>query len=106
MTRGSLLRWGIGVLISAVLVVLAYRGTDGRVIVDTISHAQAGPTVWAIVTMVLSLVLKSWRWILCFEPDDELTVWQSVAAYGIGNASTQAIPSRLGDLVRVYVLGL
>jgi len=105
MTRASWLRWLIGLGVSAVLIVLAYRGTDGKVIVDTIAHAQPSYTVASMFCLLASFAIRCWRWRLCFDPEDEVTIGQSVGAYGIGNASTQVIPSRLGDLVRVYVLG-
>lgn len=106
MTRSAWLRWTLGLFVSAALIVVAYRGTDGRVIVDTITQAKPEYVILGLICLMVTLVVRSWRWMLCFEPRDQLTAAQSVAAYGIGTASTQVVPSRLGDLVRVYVLGV
>jgi uncharacterized protein (TIRG00374 family) len=43
---------------------------------------------------------------LCFERSDHVSFWQANAAYSIGSLSGQTVvPARLGDLVRVWVLG-
>ncbi len=51
------------------------------------------------------MLLRAWRWMLCFEEDHSISILDSLAAYSLGSLSTFVIPARLGDLVRVYVVG-
>ena len=105
MNRGAWLRWGLGLALSAVFVWLAYRGTDVQDIARRIASAKPADFALSILAFLAASVLRSYRWQLCFEGSDRVSFAESFGAYGLGALSTQVIPARLGDLIRVYVLG-
>ena len=105
MTRGAWLRLAGGLVVSAVLVWLAYRGIDLGDIGRRIASAKPADFALSVAAFLAASLLRSRRWQLCFERSDDVSFGQAFGAYGLGALSTQAIPARLGDLVRVYVLG-
>ena len=105
MTRSAWLRFAAGLLVSAVFVWLAYRGIDLHDIVERIASARPGDFALSVAAFLAASMLRSLRWQLCFEPSDDVSFGQAFGAYGLGALSTQVIPARLGDLIRVYVLG-
>lgn len=105
MSRKAWLRFGIGLVISALFVWLAFRGLDLGEIGQRIATARPGEFALSVAAFLAASLLRSYRWQLCFEPQDEVSFGQSYGAYGLGSLSTQVIPARLGDLIRVYVLG-
>lgn len=105
MTRKAWLRFGLGIVISIVFIWLAFRGLDLGEIGRRISGAKRAEFGLSVLMVLVSSVLRSYRWQLCFEAEDQVTFSQSFGAYGLGALSTQVIPARLGDLIRVYVLG-
>jgi uncharacterized protein (TIRG00374 family) len=105
MNRKAWLRFGLGVVISAGFIWLAFRGLDLGEIGRRMAGAKPADFGLSVAAFMVASVLRSWRWQLCFEPADGVNFGQSFGAYGLGSLSTQVIPARLGDLVRVYVLG-
>ena len=105
MTGKAWLRFGIGLIVSAVFVWLAFRGLDMGAIGRRIASARPAEFGLSVVAVLAAAVLRSYRWQLCFEAEDGVGFSQAFGAYGLGSLSTQVIPARLGDLIRVYVLG-
>ena len=105
MTRSAWLRWLLGLALSGLFLWLVFRGLNlaevGRVIVS----ASPLALVPIVASMLAASALRVIRWQLCFEKTDGVTFRRALAAYSLGSASVQVIPARLGDLVRVYVLG-
>src|SRR5712692_9181948 len=105
MTRTAWLRFAAGLLVSAAFVWLAYRGIDPNDIVQRIASARRADFALSVAAFLAAAMLRSLRWQLCFERSDDVSFGQAFGAYGLGALSTQVIPARLGDLIRVYVLG-
>ena len=105
MTRGTLLRWLIGLVISAVFVWLAFRSINLGDMWSSILHADQRYLIPTTLCTLLAYLLRALRWKLCFVDEDEVTFGQSSWAYAVGVFISQFIPARLGDLVRVYVIG-
>src|SRR5579862_5585661 len=104
MKRWAWLRWLIGISISALFVWLVLRGTDLGQVGHSLRTANPLYLVPAALANGLTLVLRGWRWQLCFDPEDEVSFGEAFGAYSLGAASSIVI-SRAGDLVRVYILG-
>ena len=105
MNRRAWIRFGVGVAISAVFVWLAFRGLDLGAIGRRIASARPAEFGLGVAAVLAASILRSLRWRLCFDPTDDVSFGQAFGAYGLGALSTQVIPARLGDLIRVYVLG-
>lgn len=105
MTRSAWLRFAAGLLVSAVFVWLAFRGIDLHDVGQRIASARRSDFTLSVAAFLAASLLRSLRWQLCFEPSDEVNFGRAFGAYGLGALSTQVIPARLGDLIRVYVLG-
>lgn len=105
MTLRTWLRILLGLVVSAVFVWLAYRGIDLRDMAQRIANAKPLDFWLSVGAFLAASALRSLRWQLCFDRSDEVNFGQAFGAYGLGALSTQVIPARLGDLIRVYVLG-
>lgn len=104
MSPKAWLRFGIGVFISALFVWLAFRGLDLAEIGQRIISARPAQFGLGVAAVLVSSLLRSYRWQRCFETGDGVTFGQAFGAYGLGALSTQVVPARLGDLIRIYVL--
>ncbi|MBV9121164.1 MAG: flippase-like domain-containing protein [Chloroflexi bacterium] len=105
MNRRAWLRWLIGLVVSGLFLWLAFRSVNASEMWSMIKGADERFLVPAILCTFATFVLRGWRWQLCFESGDRLGFREAFAAYSLGLASSQVIPARLGDLVRVYVVG-
>jgi uncharacterized protein (TIRG00374 family) len=104
--RQTWVRWFVGVAISAGLLVWAFQAVNPAEVWQKLISADHRFLPGAVACTTLTSFLRGIRWKLCFERQDRVTFWQSNAAYSIGALSGQTVvPARLGDLVRVYVLG-
>jgi glycosyltransferase 2 family protein len=106
LTRGAVVRWLIGLAVSAVFMWLAFRAVNPAEVWRGIASANQLLLIPAVFANLVVSVLRSFRWKLCFDRRDPLTLPQASVAYAAGTLSGQTVvPARLGDLVRVYVLG-
>jgi uncharacterized membrane protein YbhN (UPF0104 family) len=106
LTRGAVVRWLVGLAVSGVFLWLAFRSIDLHEVGREIAGADQAFLLPAVTMTTLSYVLRGIRWRLCFAASDPVDYAQASAGYSVGAAGAQVLPSaRLGDLVRVYVLG-
>jgi glycosyltransferase 2 family protein len=105
MNRRAWIRWIVGLAVSGVFLWLAFRSIDLGEVGRTIAAADQAYLAPAVLATLGTMFFRGWRWQLCFAPEDRVTFPQASAAYGVGITSAQVIPARLGDLVRIYVLG-
>ncbi|HLG74403.1 MAG TPA: lysylphosphatidylglycerol synthase transmembrane domain-containing protein [Chloroflexota bacterium] len=107
MSRKAIVRWLIGLAVSAVFLWLAFRAVNPAEVWQEILGADQSYLLPAIACTTLTQFLRGWRWQLCFERADRVSFWQANAAYSVGSLSGQTVvPARLGDLVRVVALSL
>ena len=104
-SRKTLLRWLVGLAISGIFMWLVVRTTNLQQVAQTVTGSQKIYLIPTTLSIVVATALRALRWQLCFSPQDKLTYTQSASAYGAGSIAGQVIPARLGDLIRVYVLG-
>jgi hypothetical protein len=103
--RAAWIRWLVGLALSVVFLWLAFRTIDLGQVAQEIKDADQRFLLPAVIMTTVSSILRGIRWRLCFEPSDPVSYAEASAGYSVGAASSQVIPARLGDLVRVYVLG-
>jgi uncharacterized protein (TIRG00374 family) len=98
-------RFWIGILISIIALVFAFRQVD----FGGVWAALVGANYWllaaSVVPLVLFLVLRAFRWRLLFSPRQGLRVRNLFAVINIGYLLSNIFPARLGDVARAYLIG-
>jgi len=98
-------RFWIGVLVSILALILAFRKVDLR----DMWAEWAGANYWLLVASVplllLFLILRAYRWRLLFYPQQGLRVRNLFAVINIGYLISNILPARLGDVARAYLIG-
>ncbi len=95
----------LGLLISVVLLYLAFRKVDFGELVQTLQQVSLAFVLAAVVVDVARLFLPALRWRLLLLHVAEIevdTLWHAVA---IGFAVNNVLPLRAGEFARAYVLG-
>ena len=73
-----------------------------------LAQAQLQYVLLGLATMVLTMVMKAWRWQLMFSPGEQAPSFRHVFwSLALGQLVNTAVPFlRLGELARVYDLGV
>lgn len=105
-TRGSWARFAIGLGFSVLCLWLALRDVPLAAVGRSLQQAQPGWIVAALVSVVLTNIVKTVRWRLLFYPHHRhLPISSLFAILMGGQAVTLAFPVRAGELVRAYLVG-
>lgn len=103
--RGTLLRATVGVAVSAIAIVVLLTAVDLRRAAEVLGQASPAWIGVMVVTVSLDLLARSARWRVLLAPIAKVPL-RRVAGYTlIGYLANNALPARLGELVRVHVLG-
>jgi uncharacterized membrane protein YbhN (UPF0104 family) len=98
-------RFWIGILISIVALIFAFRQVDFREVWAALAGVNYWLLVASLVPLVLFLVLRSFRWRLLFYPERRLRLLNLFAVINIGYLLSNIFPARLGDVARAYLIG-
>jgi uncharacterized protein (TIRG00374 family) len=93
-----------GVALSALLTYLSVRGIDLAGLGEGLRKAQWGETFWACILMALMQVLRALRWGVILRPLARIAAWPLFAVSNVGFLAIVALPARLGELVRPYLI--
>jgi glycosyltransferase 2 family protein len=104
MSRRTLVRSAIGLPISALFLWLALRGADLEEAVRLIRGADPLLVGLAAVVLMFGIWLRAVRWRILLKPLGPTTLTQSFSALTIGYLANNALPARLGEIVRVVIL--
>lgn len=99
-------RHWVGLVVSAVCLWWALRGTDWNAVRETL--AQANPWLLLAVaagSLVVGVWLRGLRWRLFLPPGAAAPARELVTATGIGLMANNVLPVRIGEFVRPWVLG-
>jgi len=102
--RHRLLKGLIGVLVSAVFVWLAFRGTDVKELATHVAASDSSYVLWAVVWMLGIFAYKAFRWQVQLSVAHAVSWRRSFAATVIGYAANNVLPFRGGDLLRANVV--
>ena len=98
------LRTGIGILISAVFIYLAFRKVD----LSRMLHSFRSANYWYLVPILFILFashyLRSLRWRYFLDPVMRLRTGSLFAALMVGYAANMVMPAHLGEIVRAHML--
>ncbi|HEY7531086.1 MAG TPA: lysylphosphatidylglycerol synthase transmembrane domain-containing protein [Gemmatimonadota bacterium] len=99
-------RHWIGILVSAVCLWWALRGTDWGEVGRTLARADPWLLLGAAAgTLVVSVGLRGLRWRLFLPSGAAAPGRELVTATGIGLMANNVLPVRIGEFVRPWVLG-
>jgi hypothetical protein len=98
-------RFWIGILISIIALMLAFRQVDFAGVWDALTTANYWLLVLSLVPLVLFLLLRGFRWRLLFYPQQGLRIANLFAVINIGYLLSNIFPARLGDVARAYLIG-
>lgn len=93
----------IGLIVSAVFIVLILRGIDWRLLGSSIRQAAIGPLVVAMLGFAAANLLIALRW-KALLANDRLRFLPLFEILTIGLVCNVVLPARGGDMVRVVVL--
>ena len=99
------LRFWIGILISIVALIFAFRQVDFHVVWIALTEVNVGLLVASVIPLLLFLIFRSFRWRLLFYPQQGLRLRNVFAVTMIGYLLSNVFPARLGDVARAYLIG-
>jgi uncharacterized protein (TIRG00374 family) len=98
------LRIALGIAISAVFLVLAFRGVHFDAVGDALGSAQYAWLIPAVAAIVVSIGMRAVRWGVLFHPRRGLAFSSLFGSLNVGYLVNGVLPARLGEVVRAYVL--
>ncbi|HLI25852.1 MAG TPA: lysylphosphatidylglycerol synthase transmembrane domain-containing protein [Chloroflexota bacterium] len=101
----AFLRVLVGLAISAACVIALLTQIDPPRTWQALTHAQPGWLLAAVGVLLLSMLVKAWRWGVLFYPTRGLRLLHLCSALAIGYMVLSVVPMRLGELVRAYLIG-
>ncbi|MBX5491253.1 MAG: flippase-like domain-containing protein [Chloroflexi bacterium] len=99
------LRAMLGLAISAACVIALLTQIDPQRTWQSLSHARPGWLLATVGVLLLSMLVKAWRWGVLFYPTRGLRLQRLFSALAIGYLVLSVVPMRLGELVRAYLIG-
>lgn len=98
-------KFWVGIGISAFFLFLLFRSIDGARLMAALRAMDGRFLVPAVASTLLSYYLRAWRWKLLLEAEKDASMGNLFPATTIGYMANNLLPARIGELVRVYVLG-
>jgi uncharacterized protein (TIRG00374 family) len=105
--RSSVAAWlriGVGLVVSAIFLVLLLRQVDGGELVDSLREVEPVPLALAAPVYALALWVRALRWRMLLRPHTEIGAGETASVMTIGLAANNLLPARAGELVRVVLL--
>lgn len=100
------IRLVLGSLLGLLLLVIAFRDVDTQQVMKAVRGAQPTWLLLALLSVLLTLAGKAYRWKWLFHPrQGDLGFWQLFRALLVGMALNAALPLRIGELARAYLVG-
>ena len=103
--RGGLGRAALGLLISAVALVLVVRTVDIAAAWQTLKTAQPQWIALLFGFVILDVLLRGVRWRVLLQPIAPIRTSTTLASLNVGYLANNVLPARLGEVVRAHDLG-
>lgn len=104
MSRSQLILFALGLVLSAAAVALLLRSVDFSEAVRALGHASPGWYAAATIVTLIGYFLRALRWRVVLSPEARPPVSRLFSATMVGFLAINALPARLGEFVRAYVL--
>lgn len=100
-------RWQfwLGIGISGFFLLLLFRSIDFTRLMSALRELDGMYLVPAVISTIFSYYVRAWRWKLLLEPEQNTSMGNLFPATAIGYMANNLLPARIGELIRVYVLG-
>jgi uncharacterized protein (TIRG00374 family) len=96
----KILRFLLFLALALGLLYLAFRGVDAGELRNSFAHARYGYVFLYLLIGLLSILSRSWRWVIMIEPlNYKVSFWNSFYAVNTGYLANFAFP-RLGEIIR------
>ena len=99
-----MIRTALGIAISGLFIWLVIRSVDARAALEELRGASLGLSIPAALVLMAAIWVRSVRWQVLLNPLHRTSNTTTFSALTIGYMANNALPARLGELVRVYVL--
>ena len=103
--RGGLGRAALGLVISAIALVLVVRTVDVEAAWQTLKTAQPQWIALLLVFVVADVLLRAVRWRVLLSPLASVPAGTTLASLLVGYLANNVLPARLGEVVRAHDLG-
>jgi uncharacterized protein (TIRG00374 family) len=103
-TRRTLLIY-LGYAISIVLVYLAFRKVELRLLWNSIAHANYWWVIVNATVVMIAMWYRSYRWKSMVDPIKKVGMGKLFSSTMIGFMASNVLPLRLGEFVRAWSLG-
>ena len=97
-------RFLLGILISGVFLVYAFRGQDYGAIWDSLKGVRYWLLIPALGLYFCGVLARTFRWSLLLSPIEKISVRNLLPITVIGFMANNVLPLRTGEVVRSYVL--
>ena len=94
----------IGIIISAVLIVLSVKGIDYQAALVKLKNIQLSYVILFVILMVFMQYLRSYRWGVILQPLEKIGQLPLFSVTCVGFMAIAAIPARIGELARPYLI--
>lgn len=95
-------RFWLGCSISLLCLWLALRNVSPGEVATSLSHANLGWILMAIILQLMAIIVRAWRWVVLL--DQKKRIVDSFWAQSIGYLFTNIFPLRLGEPARVVIM--
>jgi uncharacterized protein (TIRG00374 family) len=95
----------IGTGISVFFLVILFRSMDFAKLLAALRAMDARFLLPAVASTLFSYYVRAYRWKLLLAEEKNTSMCNLFAAVSIGYMANNLLPARIGELVRVYVLG-
>ena len=105
MSHHPILRLGVGVIVGAIAVWLAFRRSDVQSLADGIAQANPLFVVAAVASVLLTLVTVAIRWhVVLYAGERHRSRARLLWATALGQMLNIILPIRLGEVARAYMV--
>lgn len=102
--KRSRLQFVLELTISSIFLILALWGIDFSGLWKALKHANYLWLFPSIISVIILLIIKSWRWQLLFHPEHKLPFGTLFTALSAGFFISNILPARLGEVSRVLMV--
>jgi len=97
-------RYGLGVLVSGVMLALVFWNADWPAVWASLQHARRELLALAVAGTALGLWLRARRWEVLFWPRHPVDRRALLDGVNVGYLVNNVLPARVGDVVRSYLV--
>src|SRR5262245_32073808 len=90
--------------LAAGLVALFLNNVDLWRVAANIARARPEWLLFSLLTMVVNLAIRAYRWQYLLEPIGRTTFGRAFRATAVGAAASSILPARAGEVIRPYFL--